>query len=207
MKYNFDMECLSVEDYKDILKKQNLLPGRKILLHNIDDKFAFFENAGINNVYQLRKSLSTPQKIASFSQQSGITQDYLIILKREMGSLKQKPVLISSFPNIDSTLIERLNKAGIKNSKDYWEQNQTATDELFCLCDLVRINGVGPVAAKAFYEAGYQSVSDVAQADAALMLEKVSAVNESRHYYKAKLGLKDMQFCIDFAQLICKINV
>lgn len=207
MEYNFGMECLSVEDYRDILKKQNLLPGRRILLHNIDDNFAIFKNEGMNNVYQLRKSLSTSQKIASFSKLSGIAEDYLIILKREMGSFEQKPVLISSFPNMDPLLIESLSKAGIKNSKDYWEHNQSATDELFCLCDLVRINGVGPVAAKAFYEAGYRSVSDVAKADAARMLEKVSAVNETRQYYKAKLGLKDMQFCIDFAQLIGNMNV
>lgn len=202
MKYNLDTECLSLEDYEDILKKQNLLPGRRLLLHHIDDNFAIFKNAGIRNVYQLRKSLSTARKIASFSEQSGISEAYLLILRREIGSFEQKPVLISSFPDADSTLIESLNKSGIKNSKDYWEQNQSATNELFYLCDLVRINGVGPVAAKAFYEAGYRSVLDISQADAAQMLEKVSAVNETRHLFKAKLGLKDMQFCIDFAQLI-----
>ena len=51
------------------------------------------------------------------------------------------------------------------------------------------------------------SVSDVAAADAAAMLEKVSVVNEAQHYYKAKLGLKDMQFCIDFALLLNKYAV
>lgn len=79
---------------------------------------------------------------------------------------------------------------------------QDFSDELFCLCDLVRINGVGPIAARAFHEAGYRSASDVAAADAAVMLEKVSAVNEAQHDYKAKLGLKDMLFCIDFALLL-----
>ena len=80
-------------------------------------------------------------------------------------------------------------------------------DELFCLCDLVRINGVGPIAARAFYEAGYQSASDVATADATDMLKKVSAVNEAHHYYKAKLSIKDMQFCIDFALLLNKYAI
>ena len=81
------------------------------------------------------------------------------------------------------------------------------SDELFCLCDLVRINGVGPVAARAFYEAGYSSTSDVAIADAEDMLEKVSAVNKVHRYYKAKLGIKDMQFCIDFALLLNKYTI
>lgn len=132
-------------------------------------------------------------------------EDYLIILKREIGSLEQKPIPISSFTDINVTLISKLNDAGIKTSKDYFESNKPESDELFCLCNLVRINGVGPIAAKAFYDAGYKSVSDVACADATSMLEKVSNVNKIKQYYKANLGLKDMQFCIDFALLVVKM--
>ncbi|MPM66647.1 hypothetical protein SDC9_113557 [bioreactor metagenome] len=202
MKYNLDLDSLSVQAYKELLKAQNLLPGRKILLHDIDQNFVLFENRGINTIAQLRKSLSTPQKIASFSADSGISEDYLVILKRETGSLEQKPVPIANFPGINPSLISALNGAGIKTSKDYFEKNQSASDELYCLCDLVRINGIGPVAAKALLEAGYKSVSDVACADAAVMHAKISKVNEIKQYYKAKLGLKDMQFCIDFASLL-----
>lgn len=150
MKYNLDIECISVQNYKEILKKQKLLPSRRILLQNIDENFALFESKGIENLSQLRKTLSSPQKIASFGAESGITEDYLVILKREMSSLEQKPVLIASFPEIDPSLVKRSNEVGLKNSKDYWEHNQSGMDELFSLCDLVRINGVGPVAAKAF---------------------------------------------------------
>lgn len=204
MKYNLDLEKISVETYKTILKSQNLLPSRKILMQNIDENFAFFEQKEIQYVSQLRKNISTPQKITFFAEMSGMSVEYLSILKREINSLVQKPVPITSFPDIDSTLVSRLDEAGIKNSKDYWEQNQSETEELFRLCDLVRINGVGPIAAKVFYEAGYLSVSEVAEADAAVMLEKATAVNEAQHYYKGKLGLKDMQFCIDFASLLMK---
>ncbi|HSR04361.1 MAG TPA: DUF4332 domain-containing protein [Proteiniclasticum sp.] len=204
MKYNLDLEKLSAKTYMSIIKSQNLLPSRKILLQNIEENFAFFERKEIQYVSQLRRSLSTPKKISSFAEESGISEEYLTILKREMNSLEQKPVLISSFPDIDLELVSRLDELGVRNSKDYWEQNLSESKELLCLCDLVRINGVGPIAAKVFYEAGYQSVSDVAEADAAVMLEKTSAVNESRQYFKAKLGLKDMQFCIDFASLLMK---
>lgn len=202
MKYNLDMERLSVQSYKEQLKWQNLLPGRKILLQNIDENFAMFEKKGIMNVSQLKKILSSPQKIATVAVDCGITEEYLFILKREMSSLEQKPVSLASFPGIDSILIEQLIEAGIKTSKDYFQKNQSDADELFCLCDLVRINGVGPVAARAFYDAGYKSVSDVAGADAVSMLEMVSNVNKIKQYYKANLGIKDMQFCIDFARLL-----
>jgi hypothetical protein len=63
---------------------------------------------------------------------------------------------------------------------------------------------VGAVAAKAFYEAGYRSVAAVARADADVILEKISKVNKAKRYYKAQLGVKDMQFCIDFASLLIK---
>lgn len=207
MKYTLNLERLSVQEYKTLLKQQNLLPGRKILWQDIDKNFAVFESREIKNVAQLKKSLSTPIKTADFEVVNGIPEEYLVILRREIGSLEQKPVPLLGFPGIDSSLATKLSGAGLKTSKEYWETKQDLSDELFCLCDLVRINGVGPVAAKAFYDAGYRSVSDVAAADAAIMLEKVSAVNEARHYYKAKLGQKDMQFCIDFALLLNKYAV
>lgn len=202
VKYNIDLECISTEEYKEILKKQNLLASRRILQQNLDENFVLFERYGMLNLFQLKKSLSTPLKIKSFANQSGITENYLIILKREISSLEQKPVPLSSFPNIDAALIKNLNDVGLRNSKDYWLQHNSENDELFSLCDLVRINGIGPIAARVFYEAGYRSVLDVANANAGILLEKVSEVNDEKQYYKMKLGIQDMQFCIDFAQLL-----
>jgi len=38
------------------------------------------------------------------------------------------------------------------------------------------------------------------------MLASVTKANEGKRYYKAKLGVKDMQFCIDFAQLLYQFD-
>ncbi len=195
MKYNLDLSRLSVQVYKELVKNQNLLPGRRILWQDIDDNFALFENYGIRTVADLKKALSTPQKIASLAADSSLSENYLVILKREIGSLEQKPVPIVNFPNMNVSLIESLNNVGVKTSKDYFQSSRSESGELLCLCDLVRINGVGTLAAKAFYEAGYMSVSDVAHANAAVMLDKVSNINRVKQYYKANLGIKDMQFC------------
>ncbi len=172
MKYNLDLKCLSVQAYKGLLKSQNLLPSRRLLWQDIDDNFALFEDLGISDIANLKKVLSTPAKIKSFAADNGLFENYLTILKREIGSLEQKPVPITNFPDMDTLLISRLNAAGIKTSKDYYESGRSESGELFCLCDLVRINGVGAVAAKVFYEAGYKSVSAVAHADAAVCLKK-----------------------------------
>lgn len=205
MKYGLDLSCLSIQSYKELLRKQNLLPGRRILLQDIDHNFNIIENCGIKDIFQLKKALSTPQKIVFFAANHALSKDYLTILKREIGSLEQKPVLLSDFPGVDTSLISNLNSVGIKTSKDYYNSNPPDKDELLCLCDLVRINGVGAVAARAFFEAGYISVSDIAGADATVMLKKVSDINGIRQYYKASLGVKDMQFCIDFASLLIRL--
>jgi len=65
-----------------------------------------------------------------------------------------------------------------------------------------RINGIGPQAAKAFYEAGYKTIGDIANSTKEEMLAKITKINDEKKYYKAKLGLKDMQFVIDYANLI-----
>ena len=186
MAYNLDLSKLSIDEYKQLLKHQNLLPARKILLDNIDINFELMAKQNIKNIEQLKKQLATPQKILSFAALTGIAQDYLIILRREIGSLDTKSVAIDSFPDMDGALISELKNKGIKNSKHYYESKNFISNELFRLCDLVRINGVGAVAAKAFYEAGYRSVLDVACADAADMLKKVTEVNNEKNNYKAR---------------------
>lgn len=202
MSYNIDLSAISLNDYMLLLKNQNLLPGRRVLLDNIECNFEALKKLGISNAAQLKKRLSTREKLFSLADESGISEDYLAILKRELGSLEQKPVLLSEFPEIELNFIKDLEARGIKNSKDYFEIGKAEKNELYCLCDMVRVNGVGPAAAKTMYEAGYRSVSDIANAEASILLQKVSEVNSRRGFYKARLGTRDMQFCIDFAALI-----
>ena len=205
MRYALDLSSLSLNDYREwLLKRQNRPPGRIRLWDNINPYFIAIERQGIDDVAALKKRLSTFEKRAELAAATGIPEDDLILLKREISSLEPKPVLIADFPGISSALVSDLRNRGITRSKAYFESTAPGTDELFCLCDLVRINGVGTVAAKAFYDAGYRSVAVVACADANVMFGKVSKVNEAKGYYKAKLGAADMQFCIDFAVILMK---
>lgn len=206
MQYNINLSQISIEEYKDLLKKQNLLPSRKLLKANIDHNFDLIVKYGVNTVEKLKKTLSNVTKFSMLKNATGIAHGYLVILKREMGSLAQKPVAISLFPEISSQIIKDLENRGVKNSKDYYETKPTIKDELYSLCDLVRINGVGAVAARMFYESGYKSVADVAHAEAESMLVKVLKINEHKGYYKGQLGIKDTQFCIDYAILLQKYS-
>lgn len=222
MGYSIDLSKISLEKYKIILKKQYLLPSRKILRNDIDQNLDIFKNAGISDLKELLKALSTPMKLSNFSKTYHLSEDYLVILRREVKSYDPAAISLSDFPGLLEKTIVALADLKLKSSKQYYEYYLNTEDkaifteafylteakafELFCLCDLVRINGVGAVAAKSFFDAGYRSVSDVANTDALTMLDKVSLVNEINHYYKSKLGIKDMQFCIDYAKLIMMLE-
>ena len=83
----------------------------------------------------------------------------------------------------------------------------SALQELISLCNLVRINGIGAMAARTIYESGYKNIVEIAHAKAAELLEKINAVNIDKQYYKANLGEKDMQFIIDAANMILKAEI
>lgn len=204
MSYGINLTSLKIDEYKQLLKKQNLLPSRRLLWDGIDEKFAIFAKIGIKNVKELLKLVS--DKKATEKLVSGtLTSEYLTILKRELGTLVQKPILLSAFPDVDKALVGSLIAKGIKTTKDYYETaNHENNDYLYALSDLVRINGVGPLAAMIFVECGYPSVASIARADALVLLKQVNIVNGRKQYYKGNLGEKDMHFCIDYAQLLVK---
>ncbi len=206
MGYSIDLAAIPIYDYMHLLERQTLLPGRRMLQERLAERFALLASEEIKTVSALAARLSTPQKLSSLAASTGISEEYLTLLRRELGSLTQKPVPLADFPAVDPALIRSLADSGIRSSKAFWEQADDTSSELYCLCDLVRINGVGAVAARAFYEAGYRSVQAVAQAQAGEMLSRVSAVNAQKQYYQAKLGEKDMQFCIDFAKLVADFS-
>lgn len=202
MRYIINTSLISLGEYEALLRNQTLLPGRRILQERLSERFAALSSAGICNVSQLVKALSTPQKLAGIAEATGLTTEYLTILRREAGSLEQKPIPLADIPDANRAIIDMLSEKGIRSSRDYFERAFGTNAELDALCDLARVNGIGAVAARVFYEAGYHSARDVAGAKAEEMLSRIDAINAKKQYYRARLTVKDMQFCIDFARLL-----
>jgi len=213
-----DLRKIDIPKYKIFLKNQHLILSRQILHENIDDNFKIFENYGFKNLYDLKQAISTKTKINNLSKEIDISTEYLNILRRELGTFNKKGIPFKDFPIIDNNTISALDKKGIKNTKDFYEYYTSENNEkrvadelsisppmiscLVLLSSLVRINGIGALAAVTFYEAGYKTINDVISSTKEEMLEKITKINNEKNYYKAKLGLKDMQFVIDFANLI-----
>ncbi len=204
MPYDIDLAQLSLTDYKALLLRRELLPGRRALLDEIDARFAALAACGVGSVAAMLQSLSTAQKTARFAAACGVDVAWLTLLRREAGSISPRPLPLAQLPGVDEARVKALAAQGIRDTRACWVPDAPPDDLLLCLCDLTRIGGVGALAARAFYEAGYPSVRAVAQADEREMLARVTAANERLCLYKAKLGLKDMRFCIDGAALLLR---
>jgi hypothetical protein len=218
MKYNIDLAKMDIQKYKAFLKKQYLIPSRQILHENIDANFKIFANCGLKNLSDLKQAISTNAKIDRLSKETKIPPEYLNILRRELGTFDKAGIPFKDFPIIDKNTISKLDKKGIKNTKDFYEYYCKENNEkrisaesgipvemircLISLSCLARINGIAALAAVTFYEAGYKTIEDIISSAKEKMLEKVTKTNDEKKYYKAKLGLKDMQFVIDFANLL-----
>lgn len=217
MGYDIDLRSILISDYKKILKKQNLMAARRILKVGIEERFGYFFECGIRTVAELYEKLRDPQEIEKLSEE-GFRLDYLTALKKEISTIVPKPVLIADFPHIQPSVFKRLGECCIQTSKDYFDLSDGGSDvgavcektgiseeeaaELCSLCDLIRINGVGPVFSRVLYEAGYRSIEAIAQGQADTLLERVSEINTARNYTRVMLNKDEIQLCIDFAGLI-----
>jgi hypothetical protein len=214
-KYFIDIERISLKKYRTILEKSELLPGRRILYEKTKERFELLEQNGISNLLQLVQALKTSDKIKKLSKETNIPTDYLTILRREVNRLLPKPVSISDFPDVDKSMITKLDKRGIKNTLQLFDQCDTKKkrtalakeaeilitdlEELTKLSDLSRIWGVGPIFCRIFYETGANTVNKVSIANAAELHKQLMTINENKNYTKAKFTIKDVQLCIDIA--------
>ncbi len=205
LRYDLDLAKIPLDDYLALLKRQTLLPSRRMLLDDADDRFTRISAQGISSVAQLLTALSTRVKIEAFAAQSNVPSAYLTVLRREAGTLRQKPVPLGTFPGIGAAEIEALETLGIKTSKDCFERCAPG-GRLHALCGLVRINGVGPSAAAMFYAAGYHTAAAIADEDVRTLLARITAANAGGRYYAGKLGEKDMRFCIESARLLLRLE-
>lgn len=216
------LDKVPLEHYRDILKTQRLLPSRTLLGEQTDARFAAMANAGIRTLGELKGILSSTKKRAAFAEKSGVPDEYLNLLRREIGSLEPKEVKLCEFPGVEERVIAALAAEGIHTSRELFTRytahndpeefaralgiDTAAAHELFCLCDMIRVNGAGPLWVRLLYEAGFESLRDVALADAADMLARTDAVNRQKQYYTLTLGIKDMRFCIDAANILLRLN-
>lgn len=216
--YTIDPSLLSLEEFRELTAGKSMLPGRVMLQEKIRERFHLLKQSGVHTLGDLLQVLASKSKIASFADQSGLPTAYLVLLKREAGSYLARPFPLLEFPGIPFEYVELLKSRGIRNTKDFFEQVQSNAqqeelssntgipvyrlEELYALCDLSRVTGVGGIFARVLYEAGIRSAREFSEADVPGLLASCRAVIEKHGYQAAKPGEKDIQYGIEYAMVI-----
>jgi len=217
-RYSIDPSLISLNEFRELTANRRMLPGRVMLHEQMDERFGQLERSGIDNLRDLFSTLGSKSKIHSFANQTGLSEDYLVILKREAGSYIAKAIPLSSFPGIPFEYVELLKSRDIKSTKDFYEIVQSNKQqenlsintgipsyrlkELSSLCDLSRITGVGGVFARVLFEAKIHSAEDFSCSDSSSLLKACQLVIEKHGYAVGKLGEEDMNYGIHYAKVV-----
>ena len=214
--YFVDTTKFSIDKFRNILKTKDILPGRIVLRDDIDERFDLLKSKGINSLNDLLEVLKTKPKVDRFSKDSGLTIDYLTILRREANSYVSVPIRLTEMPIVETNIIDKLLSIGIKDSKQLFDNaskrsnreklvNKYKLDsdkliELVQLCDLVRITGVGPVFARIIFDSGIKTVEEFLSFDSADLFERLIKTNNEKGLTKAKFTIKDIEYCIELGK-------
>ncbi len=214
-RYYYDFKSLSLSKLKEKIKNTELLPSQKILLEKIDERFDLIESQNINNIFELQEILKTKNKTTEFARKTGILEEYLIVLRREVNSYQSKSRKLSEFPGMKKEIIEKLAKKGIKDtgqlfdfiatrkSREDLEKELNLTNDdvivLAKLTDVSRLRYVGPNFAMLLVSTQYDTVEKVQKADYNKLYEDLIKINKKEDYYKGNIGLKDMKFFVNDA--------
>ncbi len=215
MAYYIDLKEISIEQYKKKLKSTNFLPSWKILAENIDENMDTIKKLKIKNVEELKHALKTKINVSEFSKLSGLSEEYLTVLRRVINGYHPKPNKIKDFPSISKKTILALENVGIKNTFHLFDKiknpqsrktlaKKTKISEniilhLAKLTDLSRVKWVNHTFANVLLLAGFESAKKVAEADPLDLYERVKKLNEEKKLFPAHIGMNDMKRCIDAA--------
>lgn len=210
--YHIDTDSYSLQRFKKDIASRDLIPSRAALKEDLDARFACLEKSGITNLRQLLDALRTKPRLADFSKRTGLSLEYLTLLRREANSYLPNPVRIDAFPGIPAEYVQRFSAVGIKNSRQLFNAAIESTDrerlsrtadipktilnETFCLSDLVRAYGIGPVFARMLYDLGIRSIGDFVRHSA----QELISLYETKERKKADFGFDELHFSIDLAK-------
>ncbi len=214
--YYIDLESISLPEYEKEIAQAELIPSRRIIQEEIKNRFACLSKNGIKNLNDILSVLKTPDNIKQFSKKSGLPEEYLAMLKREIASRQPKPVNIKDFPGISKTTVQKLEQIKIKNTKQLFEYVKIKEDrkelskktgisdkeilELTKLTDVCRIRWVGANFARLLVDSPSDTVENVSKADYKKLYDILMKILEDKKYFKGKFGRHDMKLCIDDAK-------
>ncbi len=213
--YHLNLQDISLDQYRQTLQEAELIPSRRILKEQIDDRFSRLQAQGISNLAELLDAVKSTGKIDELAGITDLSVEYLTLLRREVNALLPKPRNLRDFSGIDPATIEKLAQRGIKNSKQLFDNALSGEQraklasgagidprellELVKLSDLSRVYGVGPVFARLLYDAGVDSAQAIARADSSQLFDRLSKAYLAAGNSRVDFKERDIAFCIQLA--------
>lgn len=219
--YYLDFQKYPLKTWQGELKESELLPSRQILKEDLDGRFKILYENGVSNLQELMDTLKTPKRAREFVHKTGLPEKYILVLRREVMSLKPSPVNLSKFPGVNPEFIEKLDDVGIKNTLHLFKVVKTSQDrekladelrvgveqilELTRLADLSRVKWVGPVFARMFLDAGVNTVTKLSKTESMSFYDKLAKINQEKKYTQARFVESDLELCIEFARKVPQV--
>ncbi|MCG8641778.1 MAG: hypothetical protein MI862_18760, partial [Desulfobacterales bacterium] len=75
MGYCLDFSSITIDQYKEKLKRKTMIPSRMILKENLDERFSYFKSLGIKNVLELEKILKKKEKVRELAKEKCLSED------------------------------------------------------------------------------------------------------------------------------------
>jgi len=219
MGYHIDENSTSLENLQTRLKNMDLIPSLQPLLDGLNKKMDAFKKVGIKSIADLRTRLKGKKSLLSLAEDSSINPDYLVLLRRAVEGFFPKPQPLRVFDWLDKDTVEKLDQAGIKNTKQLYEASSSGIDRLakkaklekrslsdfLTISELSRIQWVSPTFARTLVSAGFTSAAMVAAADSEFLYEAILRANDNSRFYKGKVGLRDIRRLIEAAAYATKV--
>ena len=216
--YSVDFTRLTLDDFEELLRTVELLPGRRRLLNNLDEIFSAIKETGIKNLSELQKCLKKKKDYETLSVKFKADTDYLTILNREINAYKSKEYSLAQLELFTEEELRHLEALKIKNTRHYYEAclkhedrkalgEKTAISEDKLLkaleyTDLLRVNGIGIVYAQAIHGMGIKTIQAYENTASEQILMKFKVYIQKNNDLNISIGLKDVDYCRRFIALL-----
>lgn len=218
MAYHIDAENVTLDELRMRIEETDLVPSRVTLLDGIEMKLNALEQQGITTLAKLRYELKNAKRLEAVANVTGLDKQYLILLRREIEGYFPKPIKLKAFDWLPPGEIDKLGENSIfdtaglcKAAGSLKSRSELTTSTgvdaavlktLAQLADLSRVQWVSPTAARMLIEAGYDSASMLAAADAEDLCAALRRANEGNRYFKGNIGLRDIRRLVQAASYV-----
>lgn len=216
MGYYVDERLMNLRELQTRIEETDLIPSHRPLLHGLMENMRILEETKIQSVADLRTQLKNKKALKIFAENTGISPDYLILLRRVIEGYFPKPQPLRTFHWLSKNTLAKLEQAGIKNTLHLYKAASSDIDsfitnmglqkedllEYLIVSDLSRIQWIGPNFARVLVAANFTSTMMVAEANPNILYESIILTNKKYQFYKGNINLRDIKRLIVAASYV-----